>query len=275
MTRGSLPLRAAAVLVFAWLAAAPAAVGAQIAPGLAVDQQLLFLERAKVVSTTPIGKGTTGALRVTLSDGAVTHDAAFQRIATDPIQDGKLHGGERRFADHYRYNVAAWRLAVLLGLGSMMPATVERRIAGQSGALSWWVDDVAMDEAARDARKVQPPDAVDFSHQRQRMVVFAELVRDMDRNQGNVVYTRDWRLIMLDFTRAFRIDAALRRPDELSTCDRGLLAAMRGLTSERMAEAVGAMLRANEIRGVLARRDLLVGHFDRLIAERGEGRVLY
>lgn len=250
----------------------PAAAPAAVTPS--VEAQRVFLETAKVVQTRPIGKGVTGALRVTLTDGVLTHDAAFQSIAIDPVSDGRKRAGELRFADHYRFNVAAFRLATLLGIGHMMPVTVERRVAGKAGALSWWVDDVAMDEQAREAKDVQPPDALAFAHQRQRMLVFAELVRDMDRNKGNVVYTSDWRLVMLDFSRAFRVDARLRTA-ELATCDRALYAALQGLTREAVERAVGSALGGSEVRAVLERRDLLVQHFARLIAERGEARVLY
>jgi hypothetical protein len=180
-----------------------------------------------------------------------------------------------RFADHYRYNLAAWRLAVLLGLEAMMPATVERSIDGRPGALAWWIDDVAMDEAAREEKNAQPPKALEFSRQRERMTLFAELVRDMDRNKGNIVYTSDWRVIMLDFTRAFRIDAELRRTADLMTCERALFTRLKALTRESIAKAVDGALRDNEIRGVLARRDLLVRHYEALIAKRGEDLVLY
>lgn len=244
-------------------------------PPLAVDAQLAFLASAKVVSTRRIGKGTTGALRVTLSDGGLTHDAAFQSIATEPFADGRKRAGELRFADHYRYNVAAWRLAVLLGLGEMMPPTVERRIGGRLGALSWWIDDVAMDEAEREATNAQPREALPFSRQRQAMSIFAELVRDMDRNKGNIVYTTDWRVIMIDFTRAFRLDETIRTPSQLATCSRSLLAAMQGLTKGSVERAVAGALTEREIAAVLARRDLVVQHFQQLIQARGEAIVLY
>lgn len=242
---------------------------------LSTDAQLAFLRSARVVSTRPIGKGITGALRVTLSDGTLTHDAAFQSVATEPKFDGKKRAGEMRFADHYRYNVAAWRLAALLGLGHMMPATIERTIQGRSGALAWWVDDVAMDEGEREAKNAQPPNALAFARQRQNMTVFAELVRDMDRNKGNIVYTKDWRVIMLDFTRAFRLDVALKTPASITSCDRGVFAALKALTPERLARAVDEALREDEQRAVLARRDVIVAQLEQLIAARGEAVVLY
>lgn len=258
-----------------WSAAAQAAAPAASARPLTVDEQLAFLASARVVSSRKIGKGITGALRVVLTDGTRTHDAAFQSIAEEPRFDGRKRAGELRFADHYRYNVAAWRLASHLGLGAMMPPTVERAIDGARGALSWWVDDVMMDEAEREAKDLQPPDARSFSRQRQRMAVFAELVRDTDRNKGNVVYTSDWRVIMLDFTRAFRLQTPLRTPSLLSICDRTLLAAMRALTRDVLDRVIDGSLSSDETKAILTRRDLLVAHFDRLIAERGEAVVLY
>lgn len=242
---------------------------------LTAEQQLAFLGTAKIVNTRPIGKGTTGALRVTLSDGALTHDAAFQSIDETPGVDGKRRAGEFIFVDHYRYNVAAYRLAAHLGLGAMMPATVERVVEGKRGALAWWIDDVAMDEGEREARDAQPANALDFTHQRQRMQVFAELVRDTDRNKGNVVYTKDWRVIMLDFTRAFRLETPLRSPSQLAVCDRALLAAMRALTRDDLNRVLDHAVTGDETKAILTRRDLLVAHFDRLIAERGEKVVLY
>ena len=252
--------------------AAPASAPAR---PLTVEEQVAFLKTARAVSAKKIGKGITGALRVVLTDGTRTHDAAFQSIAEEPRLDGRKRAGELRFADHYRYNIAAWRLASHLGLGAMMPPTVERNVDGKVGALSWWVDDVMMDEAEREATNQQPPDARVFTRQRLRMAVFAELVRDTDRNKGNVVYTADWRVIMLDFTRAFRLETPLRTPSLLAMCDRALLAAMRGLTREELDRVVDKSLTPSETMAILARRDLLVAHFDRLIAERGEKVVLY
>ncbi len=261
-------------------AAVQVAAAAAPAPTADVDAQLAFLRTAKVVASRPIGKGITGALRVTLSDGAATHDAAFQSIADETsMQDrqrGRRRAGELAFVDHYRYNVAAWRLSGLLGLAPMMPPTIERRIDGKSGALSWWMDDVLMDEQEREAKGAQPPNgALGFARQRQTMWVFAELVRDTDRNKGNVVYTKDWRVIMLDFTRAFRLQKELKDLATLNGCGRDLLTRLRALTEPALKEAVEHHLTGAEVAALLARRDLLVAHFERLIAQRGEAAVLY
>lgn len=245
------------------------------------DEQVVFLKSARVTAARPIGKGVTGALRLTLSDGRLSHDAAFQsvdqRSSDQEIREGRRRAGELRFVDSYRYNIAAWELSRVLGLEAMMPPTVERHYNGKIGALSWWVDDVAMDEAERERTDAQPPDggALALVRERQRMQVFAELLYDTDRNKGNVVYTRDWRLIMLDFTRAFRTQETLRSPQTLTACDRTLLARLRTLTAQEVARATSRHLSIEERGALIKRRALIVDHFDRLIAERGEAAVLY
>jgi hypothetical protein len=273
------PLAATAVLAAALIAGA--AVEARRAPALTVDQQLAFLETARVVAARPIGKGVTGALRLTLTDGVLTHDASFQNVnqqsRSKDLQRGKRFAGELLFVDSYRYNIAAWELARLLDLEEMMPPTVARYYRGEPGAFSWWVDDVLMDEGERERTNTQPASgaSIGVGRQRQRMQVFAELVRDTDRNKGNVLYTKDWRLVMLDFTRAFRLQPTLRLPDALTTCDRDLLERLRALDKAEVSRATGRHLTPFEIDALMKRRDLIVQRFDRLVAQRGESAVLF
>ena len=252
---------------------------AQSAPRLTTEQQREFLLNAKITGGRPIGKGVTGSLRLTLSDGTTTHDAGFQtiemRATAEDIRQGRKRAGEVQFADSYMYNIAAYELARLLGLDHMMPVTVERRYRGQLGSLTWWVDDVLMDEHERETKKIQPPNGIAFVRERQNMFVFAELVRDVDRNKGNVIYTKDWRVIMLDFTRGFRLQPEIRNPEFLQQCDRKLYARLQTLTRSEIEAAVKNYLTGPEVSGVVARRQLIVDHFDKRIKEKGEAAVLY
>lgn len=79
---------------------------------------------------------------------------------------------------------------------------------------------------------------------------------------------------MVDFTRAFRPWRVLRSTEGLDRCERELYRRLRSLTREEL-EAKAAILKPKEIEGILARRDLLVGHFEKLIRERGESAVLH
>jgi hypothetical protein len=107
------------------------------------------------------------------------------------------------------------------------------------------------------------------------MRVFDELIQNRDRNAGNLVWTRDWTMWMIDHTRAFRTDRRLLHPELLERCERSLCDALRGLTGAMLTAAVGDTLLKTEIDAVLARRDVLLAHFDGLIARRGEAVILY
>lgn len=264
-----------AALVFGAFAALPAAQ----APRLTPEQQRNFLLTAKVVSSRPIGKGITGSLRLTLSDGTLTHDASFQSIDDRTSDEARRRlqrrAGELNFVDSFKYNIAAYEISRLLGLDDMMPVTVERRVQGRVGSLSWWVDDVLMDEAARETSPVQPPKALGFHQQRMKMVVFAELVGDVDRNKGNVLYTNGWQVVMIDFTRAFRLHRELRQPATLTSIERGLWERLRALTRDALRRATDRHLTLEETAGVLRRQAGLIEHYNRLISEQGAGAVLY
>ena len=115
-----------------------------------------------------------------------------------------------------------------------------------------------------------------FIRQRLRMNVFAELVRDTDRNKGNVVYTSDWRVVMLDFSRAFRLETPLRHAGHAGDVRPGAADGDAGADAGRRRRRRSTThLTGDEIKAIMARRDLLVAHFDQLIAKRGENVVLY
>jgi hypothetical protein len=107
------------------------------------------------------------------------------------------------------------------------------------------------------------------------MQVFDELIQNRDRNLGNVIWTKDWTLWMIDHTRAFRTGKELIKPDQLVRCERSLLEGMRALTLQRLQAAMGDVMQEDELQAVLARRDLLVKHFEDRIAARGEASVLF
>jgi hypothetical protein len=268
------------LLLFGTVAASPGPAPMQApaqtdTPALSREATAEFLRTAKVAGSRRLDSGTTRPWRLTLSDGRLTHDALFQsideRAMNRELSDGRT---ELQFVDSYHFNIAAFRIAELVALGDMMPVTVERTWNGREGSLTWWIDN-AMEEGERRRKKIDPPDLVRWNAQMFRLRVFARLVADTDRNLGNVLIGPDWRLWMIDFTRAFRAERENPYPQDLSRCDRALLESLRHLTTEAVTTAVGSHLTRRDISAIMARRDALVAHFDRLIAERGQGQVLY
>jgi len=109
-------------------------------PTLTKEQIKQFLLTAKVVSSHESQTGVTRTSRLTLSDGTLTHDASFQPIdeqrSVKKFDSGKT---EFNFVDSYKYNLAAYALAELVGFDNMMPVYVERKWQGKTGSLSWWL----------------------------------------------------------------------------------------------------------------------------------------
>jgi hypothetical protein len=266
-----------AFLVIAWHA--PVAVAQDTAAPSRVTltpaQIEEFLLRAKVLRTRPAGSGVTNSLRATLSDGSLTHDAHVQIVdQAKPIFRPATGPPEFSFTDSYRFNIAGYRLAALLGLDNV-PVSVGRRHEGKLAAFTWWIDDVMMDEKERTTKVLTGPDPERTAMQVHIMRVFDELIQNRDRNTGNLQWTTDWKMWLIDHTRAFRTGSDLMKPDLLQRVERSLFEKMKGLTADGLEKAAEGSLHNYEIGPLLKRRDLIVKLFEARIAERGEGRVLY
>ena len=157
----------------------------------------------------------------------------------------------------------------------MVPVTVERKWKGETGAISWWIDDVMFDEATRIEKSQRPDEIAAWVAQKGRMSIFGALVHDTDRNRTNMLYTRDWKLYMVDFSRAFRLWGKLRAHNDLGRIEGQLFRRLRTLTTSEVEQALRPSLTPAEVSGVLKRRDLLVNYFEHLIAQRGVDRVLH
>jgi hypothetical protein len=274
-SRCSLMLAAAVGLAVAGLGPGPKAQSPNTEPSLTEAQQREFLLNAKIINYKQIGKGVTSPWRLTLSDGAVTHDAAFQNVDLRQAEVAFRQGpSEIGFRDFYGYNIAAYELAKLVGLSDMVPVTVERKWKGQAGALSWWVP-WKWDEEMRQKQNLQPPNAEAWNNQVDKVRVFVQLIYDTDRNAGNLLIAEDWKLWIIDFTRAFRLHKTLRNPEQLQRCDRQLWENLHKLNGKELMEKTASHLSKGEVQALMARRDAMVDCFRRLIQQKGESAVLY
>jgi hypothetical protein len=241
--------------------APPATPPASATPHLSRAEQQQFLLNAKVIKTRSPSKGITGTLRATLTDGKVTHDASIQMIDEYKARFEGTSGSEINFKDSYKFNLAAYRLDQMLGL-NMMPVAVERKFEGTSASYTWWIDDVLMDEGERALKKITPPNMTAWNEQMYIIRVFDQLIYNVDRNLGNLLIDKDWRLWMIDHTRGFRMYKDLREPKNLVKCDRDFLAKMKELDEKGLRREMGHYLTGMEITGLLARRDKIVAYFE-------------
>jgi hypothetical protein len=243
-------------------------------PTLTKEQIKQFLLTAKVVKSERSKKGITNPWTLTLTDGTLTHDASFQSIDEHKATMQLASGTEVGFVDSYKYNIAAYQLAELVGIDDMVPVYVERKWQGNQGSLSWWLP-VKMDEVERHKQKLTAPDADAWNNQMYKIRVLDQLVRDNDPNLTNVLIGENWKIWRVDFTRAFRLHKDLKDPKDLVRCDRQLFKRLKALDGNELAEKTKHYLTKDEVKAVMARRDKIVAQFEKLISEKGENEVLY
>jgi hypothetical protein len=226
-----------------------------------------FLSTASIpgASTTP-PSATYG--RITLVDGTTKHLATIQAAnGSDAV-----------------LNVAAYELDKILDINFVAPAVV-RTVNGQPAVVVWWLDGVVMDELSRRKSKTEPPDLGAWNKQLHVVRVFDELVANAYRDVNpdlylstvwdNLLITKDWTIWLIDHTRTFQTRPSLDHPESLAQCDRSLLQKLRGLNPDVLKQRLAKYLAREQIEALESRRQLLVRHFDRQIASRGERAVLY
>jgi hypothetical protein len=246
--------------------ATPAAAAAAVKsiPALTDSQIEDFLRHAKVIKTKSASKGITGSIRATLTDGTLTHDAHVQTVDEHSQQFQGSNGTvEFDFRDSWTFNVAGYKVDRLIGM-NMVPVSVERRWDYHDAAFTWWLDDVLMDEQERLKRKTEPPDVGAWNQQMQMVRVFDELIANIDRNLGNLMITRDWRLWPIDHTRAFRTNHELKKPANVTRAERAVIDRMKALDKDTLRREAGKYLTTFQIDAILARRDAIVKRLESL-----------
>ena len=224
-------------------------------PNLTAEQKKEFLLKANVIASNELGTGYLW--RLTLSDGTLTHDAAFQSDK-----------------DSHNHKIAGYELSKLLGLDDMVPVVVERKWKGTWGSMAWWIpwkwtEDTRLKEGAH------PPDPDAWNKQMYKLRVFNQLIYSTDPNLARVVITEDWKIYRIDFTHAFRPYHDLQNPKDLVMCDRHLLEKLRQLDSDQVLEKTKPHLNKSQVQALMKRRDKIVANFEKLIAQKGENAVLY
>jgi hypothetical protein len=258
-----------------WPCSAQGTTTAAARPAFTAAEMENFLLHADITATIKVSKGVTKARQVRMSDGRVTHDAQVQDVDISlPIFEVDPKHTEVNFKDSYRYNVAAYRLSLLLGLDNV-PMSVDRVVDHKPSAVTWWLDDVMMEEGDRLKKKSYGPQPVRTLGQLSVLRVFDELIQNRDRNAGNLMWTNDWKMWMIDHTRAFRLGKDLLNPKVIERCERTMLEKMRGLNASQLAEVMGKSLTKDEITALLARRDAIVKLLDARIAQFGEDKILF
>jgi hypothetical protein len=233
-----------------------------------------FLLHAHPGTLRAVSAGVTNSNRLTMEGSGFRHDAHVQTIDERKTRfEGANGNTELNFRDSYKYNIAAYELAKMLGL-NMVPPYVERRLSSNSGSVAWWVNDSMM-EADRYKKHIPIPDPDRWNEQMYAVRIFHELVYDTDPNLTNLLITKDWQLWIIDLTRAFRLTPNIREPKNLVKCDRRLLSRLREIDEDQLKQKLDRVLTKSEIHALNARRAKIVSFFDNQIKRQGEDAVLY
>ena len=239
------------------------------------DEEVMeFLRTATIKSMKDVGAGINNPRKVLLEKDGVQMNAVFREVDQEK-DDARLASGRREpfFRDSYVFEIAAYQLAKLTGLDNV-PPVVKRRINGANGSLQLWIEN-AFTEAKRQKDKIRPPDVAQWNRQVQTMHAFDAIVYNTDRNMGNVLIDKNWKLWMIDHTRAFRRYSSLREPEKIVLVNREFYDALRTLSPDTLKAALRDSLRGHEVEGILQRRAKFLEFVQKLIAERGEDVALF
>jgi hypothetical protein len=167
-----------------------------------------------------------------------------------------------------RSEATAYEMDKMLGL-DMVPPTVIRAIEGRQGSLQLWINGC---KTYNQLDEQIPPNS-DWNHQVARMKLFDALIGNTDRNLGNILVDPNREIVLIDHLLAFSSDTELRNPR--AQFDRRLVARLRSLRENDMQIRLNGIISRDDIRNILKRRDALLAHLAKLIAEKGEAAVLF
>lgn len=196
--------------------------------------------------------------------------------------EGRFKG----YLDNWKCEIAAYRLDKLLEL-NMVPPTVEKRFQGDKGSCMLMLENV-ITLRTKQKEEIKPPsyriDPLNKATYLQR--AWDNLIANEDRNIGDILYTKDWRMILVDHSRAFRTSGKYTKnlifdekykggPKLMKRLPKVFVGKLKSLNFEQIKDAVGEYLSDKEINAVLARRDLIIKWLDKWIEKFGEEEVLY
>ena len=228
-------------------------------PWLGQEQRIEeHLRNAGIASIEDIGTGVTRPRRAHL-----TPNEPFESLVWKVLPPGR----RGCYWESYKSEIAAYELDRLLNM-RMIPPAVERRIGDDTGAAVMWV--TGMTSVKQLGGKV--PTGPDWGKPIRQMLMFDNLIRNIDRNAGNILIGRPGDLLLIDHSRAFTTDKKLQ--NKVERVDAELWARMQTLTRENLTRTLGPWLDADAIAAIIERRDAMATAIDKQIAKKGRALVL-
>jgi len=235
-----------------------------------------FLLNANVVQEKQImSEAVTNPWRITLELNGITNDALWKN------PEGRMKG----YLEGWKFEIAAYLIDKHIGL-NMVPPTVERRLHNNRGSCQLWVKaKMTMKDKVEGKIKTPPIKVFYYNRALNLQRYFDNLIGNEDRHQNNYLITEDWRILLIDHSRSFRTGKKWttelpygeknKEGLVLKEMPKDLFERTKAFSFEQIRAAVGDNLNDEEINALLARRDLIVEHINKLIEKNGEANVLY
>jgi len=222
-----------------------------------------FLKTAEIARVENIPKGVTGPRHVFFAPGGLAAGAVIKTITPSRSET---------WYDSYRSEIAAYELDKLLDM-NMVPPTVERRIKGDRVSMQLWIEECVTYKTVMHTPR---PNVDAWNRDLRRMIVFDNLIVNIDRNEGNMLVDPAGDLVLIDHSRAFDGRGALRMPFEknMTKIDRPFFEKLKALDKKSLQEHVGPWVDFGPD-PILRQRDTIVKKFEKLIKESGESNVIF
>jgi hypothetical protein len=218
-----------------------------------------YIKTAKVVREEDLSVGVTHPKRLYFAPGGPVGSVAWNNL-------------DLQFPtwDSYKADIAAYELDKLLQL-NLVPPIVERDYKGQTGRASTWIENMKMYNM-KAPPPIPPEKQTAWSTQIVDMKMFDNLIGNVDRNQGNMLYDSDYTLVLIDHTRAFASGNKLP-PLPFEHVDKPLWDRMQALTEPQLKSTLEKWLPRGMWKDILKRRALMEADIKKLIAKNGEANV--
>ncbi len=235
-----------------------------------------WLTEGEIVDSREIGEGVTKPYRLFLKAGEVELSGAWKNP----------RGMKNGFLEGWQYEIAAYEMDKLLGV-DMVPPTVEKTFERKKGSLQFWITGTISDGERQEKRLGMPASHINHWENRNYLTrAFDSIIANDDRTQENIRYTKDWRTILIDHSRAFRSTRehtknlvfgknGLKEGLLFKRLPRKFVENVKALNFDQIKAAVGIYLTKREINAILSRKDIFLIEVDEMIKEQGEDSVLY